>query len=479
MRVPTRTRLLGAATLAGGLLLAGLPGPAYAQGGQHGRGPDKITVGDRTFIADEHGRATQWRGFNIGDKAHRGAQAFKDVTENQFRELSSRGFNLARVLFFWDDLEPRPGRYDRDYLARIGRILDWAEKYHVKVILDAHQDVYGPYFSDHRGNPEWTTRDEGLPYEPVPGDWFAEYYTPGVQAAFDHLYEDRDLRRAQAAMWTRVAATFGRHPAVLGYDLMNEPMGRFRDGEDIPTAAARLESTQITDTWNRLTDAIRLVDRRNWIFVEPTPIVGLGVPTALGPISDDKVAYAPHFYETAMETGADYDPAGGFIENYEAAITAYPKANKLPLIVGEWGPPDQSLPNIPLFYRRMTAAMDRFGTGWAGWQWCNGGGYCTFDADGRMKPNNKLLTQPYARAVAGNPESYTYDIDTRTYTLTFTTRRGADAPTEITLPKDVYAEPPTIRVTGPGRARVDTHGTVARVDTSTAGRYTVTVTPGR
>ncbi|WP_406289638.1 cellulase family glycosylhydrolase [Embleya sp. NBC_00896] len=477
MRVPTRTRLHLAGVIAGGLLLATVPAPAYAHGGSHGRTPDKVTVGDRTFIADAKGRATQWRGFNVGDKDHRGAEAFKNVTEAQFRDLAARGYNLARVLFFWDDLEPRPGRYSRDYLAKMNRVLGWAAKYDIKVVLDAHQDIYGPYFSEHRGNPEWTTRDEGLPYEPVPGDWFAEYYTPGVQAAFDHLYNDRDLQRAHAAMWMKVAATFGRHPAVLGYDLMNEPMGRFRDGEDIPTAAARLESTQITDMWNRLTDAIRLVDRRTWIFVEPTPIVGLGVPTALGPITDDKVVYAPHFYESAMETGADYDPDGGFVENYEAAITAYPKANKLPVIVGEWGPPDQSLPNIPLFYKRMTAAMDRFGSGWAGWQWCNGGGYCTFDADGRMKPNNTLLVQPYARAVAGNPETYRYDLDTRTYTLTFTTRRNADGPTEIVLPKSVYPKPPNIRVDGPARAHTEVRDNTLRLTTPKDGRYTITITP--
>ena len=478
MRVPTRTRLHITGAIAAGLLLASLPAPAQAHG-RPGRAPDRITVGDRTYIADEQGRATLWRGFNIGDKAHRGTQAFKDVTERQFRELHARGYNLARVLFFWDDLEPRPGHYSRDYLNRMNRILGWAEKYDIKVVLDAHQDIYGPHFADHRGNPEWTTRDEGLPYETVPGDWFAEYYTPGVQAAFDHLYNDRDLRRAHAAMWTKVAATFGRHPAVLGYDLMNEPMGRFLDGEDIPTAAARLESGQITDMWNRLTDAIRLVDRRNWVFVEPTPIVGLGIPTALGHITDEKVVYAPHFYESAMETGADYDPASRFVENYEAAITAYPTAEKIPVIVGEWGPPDQSLPNIPLFYRHMTASMDRFASGWAGWQWCNGGGYCVLDAQGRMKPNNNLLVQPYARAVAGNPEHFAHDPATGTYTLTWTTRPDTRGPTEIVLPRDLHPKTPHIRVQGPRGAHTTLRGDTLRVDTHREGRYTITVTPRR
>ena len=62
-----------------------------------------------------------------------------------------------RVLFFWQDLEPAPGAYSSVYLARIEQILDWAERYDVQVILDAHQDVYGEEFGS-GGIPSWATR---------------------------------------------------------------------------------------------------------------------------------------------------------------------------------------------------------------------------------------------------------------------------------------------------------------------------------
>ncbi len=162
-----------------------------------------------------------------------------------------------------------------------------------------------------------------------------------MQRAFTHLYDDEDLRRAQAAMWRVIADRFGRHPAVLGYDLINEPMGELREGEDLAAAARRIEAEKLTPMYNRLAAAVRSVDRESWLFVGPTPIVGEGVPTALGKIKDPKVVYAPHFYNTAMEAGADYDPDAGWIEAYEAAVVAYPKEYKVPVVVGEWGPAEQ------------------------------------------------------------------------------------------------------------------------------------------
>ncbi|KJY35150.1 MULTISPECIES: cellulase family glycosylhydrolase [Streptomyces] len=454
------------------LLLGVLPAQARADSG---RAPDRVTVGGRTFIADGQGRALQWRGFNLADKRGRGADAFADIHESDLRDMAARGFNLARLAFFWDDLEPAPGRYDRGYLAKMRRILDWADRYHVKVVLDAHQDVYGPHFGS-RGVPDWATRDEGLPFSPVPDDWFSEYFEPSVQTAFDHLYKDGDLRAAHARMWVTVASALGGHPALLGYDLMNEPFAKFLEGEDLPAAAARFEAGELTEMWNRLARAVRLVDRKSWVFVEPTVIVGLGVPTRLGRIDDPHAGYAPHFYETAMETGADYDPHGPFIPAYEAAISDYPTRNRMPVIVGEWGG-NPYVAHASQFVTDMTASLDRFSSGWTWWQWCRGGGYCFLDQAGAAKPSARLLVQPYARAVAGDPLGFAYDPAARTYTLTFRTRDNAGGPTQITVPGDTYPNGYRVTVRG-GDARWDGHGQTVTVNTRGRAGTTYEVTIG-
>ncbi|WP_274561942.1 cellulase family glycosylhydrolase [Streptomyces spiramyceticus] len=383
-------------------------------------------------LTDDRGRVLTLRGWNVEDKNNRGENALTAITEKHFRDMSARGFNFARLLVFWDDLEPRRGQYSTAYLRKIERILDWAEKYDIHVLIDAHQDVFGPAFG-HRGIPEWATRTDGLPFEPNPDDWFSEYFQPAVQRAFTHLYEDPDLQRAQSRMWRVIADRFEDHPAVLGYDLINEPMGELRQGEDLATAARRIERDQITPMHNRLADAVRSVDRDSWVFVEPTPIVGEGVPTGLGKIKDPKVVYAPHFYNAAMEAGADYDPSARWIESYEAAVTAYPKEHGIPVVVGEWGPLNNSLPNMGRFYREALASLNRYSSGWAGYVWCYGGGYCAVDGAGVFRTNKEQTASPYARAVAGRVSSESYDAASRTYRLSYvaSARHGV---TELALP---------------------------------------------
>ncbi|MFF3781558.1 cellulase family glycosylhydrolase [Streptomyces sp. NPDC001933] len=420
-------------------------------------------------LTDDQGRTLTLRGWSVADKANSGDQALNAITEKHFRDLRAKGFNFARVLFFWDDLEPSRGHYSAEYLRRIDRVLDWAQKYDIQVLLDAHQDVFGPAFNA-RGIPAWATRTDGLPFTPHPDDWFSEYFEPAVQRAFTHLYEDADLQRAQARMWQVVAKRFGHHPAVLGYDLINEPMGELGEGEDLATAARRIEAQQITPMYNRLARAVRSVDRDNWLFVEPTPIVGEGVPTGLGAIKDHRTVYAPHFYNAAMEAGADYDPAAGWIESYEAAITAYPKQQKIPVVVGEWGPLNNKLPQMGRFYRDAMASLSRYSSGWAGWVWCYGGGYCALDENGAFAANKERTATPYAPAVAGTVHSDTYDASARVYRLSYTA--GRHGSTEISLP-------PTAgrwRVSVDGRAEVRRHGGEVRVQARKGARITVTVT---
>ncbi|MFF1482967.1 cellulase family glycosylhydrolase [Streptomyces sp. NPDC058301] len=398
-------------------------------------------------LTDEQGRTLTLRGWNVEDKTHRGDQALSAITERTFRDLRAHGFGFARLLVFWDDLEPVRGQYSQAYLAKIERILDWAHRHDVRVLIDAHQDVFGPAFG-HRGIPAWATRTDGLPFTPHPDDWFSEYYEPAVQRAFTHLYGDEDLRRAQASMWRVLARRFAHHPAVLGYDLINEPMGEFRAGEDPATAARRIEAEQLTPMYDRLARAVRAADRRHWVFVEPTPAVGEGVPTGLGKIKDPRVVYAPHFYNTAMEAGADYDPSAGWIASYEAAVTAYPKKYRVPVVVGEWGPLNSELPHMARFYADALASLARYTSGWAGYVWCYGGGYCAADAAGALRGNKALTATPYARAVAGRVRSESYDPSTRTYRLVYVAGRGT---TELSAPGDARGW--RVRVAGPASVR--------------------------
>ncbi|WP_371499705.1 cellulase family glycosylhydrolase [Kitasatospora sp. NBC_00374] len=446
-----------------------------------------VTTADgRTLFTDESGRVLQLRGFNV-DK-------YAETTEADIRSIAAHGFTVIRVAISWTRLQPAPDRYDRAELARLHRVLGWADRYGLLAVVDFHQDVYGPKFGGgDRGIPVWATRDEGLPFVEDPDDWFAGYYQPAVQASFRHLYDDADLRRRQSEFYTRIATELRGHRSLFGYDLFNEPSGPI-DGDPsdpavLVAASAELERDRLPKMYQRLIAAVRRADSRSWLFVEPTVLVGQGVPTQLPAFTDprrgpDRLGYAPHFYDTAVEGGRDWDPAGGFIENYTAAIGGYPTAHGMPVLVGEWGPPNSRTPGNAELVRRQVAAMSGFASGWTMWYWCRGsGGYCALGPDGRPAPGEEPVFGPYPAALAGLP------VAERTagalWTLTFTPARRPGR-TELVLPGTAFPAGARVSVAGAPAAVVEVRqpsgdrAGLARILLPAAGAgatVTVTVAP--
>ncbi|WP_051969560.1 hypothetical protein [Kitasatospora azatica] len=162
---------------------------------------------------------------------------------------------------------------------------------------------------------------------------------------------------------------------------------------------------------------------------------------------------APHFYDTAVENGADWDPADGFVENYTAAITAYPTAHRLPVLVGEWGPPNSRTPGNTELVRRQVAAMAGFASAWTAWYWCRGsGGYCVLGPDGQTAPGEEPAFGPYALALAGLPARESWAAGR--YQVTFTpngswTELAAQPTAQVTTTVPVLVDR-----SHPGRLRV-------------------------
>lgn len=493
---PTRSRRRArSAVLAAGALLGALAlphGPATGAGAAPGTtravvdGPGPVaswttTTGTdgRVYIADSSGRAMLFHGFNVKT----GAPA-TDVTDQLLADAAARGLDHLRLGFFWQDLEPEQDRFDESFLDQIDTVLDRAEAHGIVVILDMHQDVYGEAF-DSRGIPAWATRTDGHAFEPN-DNWLLSYLQPAVQAAFEHLYEDADLRQQQIDAWLHVVHRVKDHPALFGYDLLNEPFGKQRDGEDLISAAARMEREQLTAMYQRLTDAISAVDPHHWVFFEPPNLASLGIATSLGEVKGPKVAFYPHMYDPDIEI-ATYSPDGKIVINREFfsrwsnAITTYTQRYPMPMLVGEWGIAHPDLPGMDEFVDLSLQTMDRVASGWSMFQMCRGGGYCPFDEDGNPRPAIGRIFQPYARAIAGRPESTTWDPATRTLRIAF--RDGtADGPTTIyldraaTYPDGYVVE--TSDQAGSWDHDLDTDTDVLSVFTPrTGGRHVICVKP--
>src|SRR5262249_11189972 len=161
----------------------------------------------------------------------------------------------VRYLIQWKNVEPRPGEYDDRYLDAVAERIGWYREQGMHVILDMHQDIYGPAACQAAGNgaPAWATYTDGLPCEPQ-DPWVLTYPQPAVIRAsanfWNHTGRPPELAWRYAAMWRHVAERFAGDPAVLGYDLMNEPFGGTRH-------SVLFEGPTLTPFYQWIVNAIR------------------------------------------------------------------------------------------------------------------------------------------------------------------------------------------------------------------------------
>lgn len=426
----------------------------------------------QAFIADADGRALQFRGINV--KADRPAEV---ATDELMADAEARGFDLLRLAVYWDELEPADDAWDEAYAAEIQTVIERAEAHGIWVILDMHQDNFNQQFEG-KGMPDWVTDGEGLPFTPQPV-WFLNALQPALQQAWENLYERPAYRAAQVDAWEEIVTRYRDEPNVLGYDLLNEPFGKFRPGEELPAAIERIESEQLTAMYQRLTTAIRALDAERWVFIEAPNQASLGIRTWLGPIEGGNIAFFPHLYDAAIES-ATYTPGGSvaydptFFDTYEGVIGVYPDAHHVPVLFGEWGVGQPEVPGMERYVQGALELMERQGSGWAVFTGCRGGSYCVFDENGDDRPGIGQITQPWAKAIAGAPTSYHWDGATRTLRVVFEDS-AATGSTDLVVPASrVY--PDGYRV-----ATSDAEGTWSSAVTAgqDPGPLTVSVTTAR
>jgi endoglycosylceramidase len=125
-------------------------------------------------------------------------------------------------------------------------------------------------------------------------------------------------------------------------------------------------------------------------------------------------------------------------------------------VVGEWGPLNNSLPNMGRFYRDAMASLGRYTSGWAGYVWCYGGGYCAVDGTGAFRANKELTAEPYAERVAGTVRAASYDPSGGVYRLAYRAAPHGPRVTELSLPPGTWhiTADAAVARTAPGRAWV-------------------------
>lgn len=374
-----------------GLAVAWTALPAAEAAPQQRRPVDHLQVLDARIV-DGHGRTVLLRGVNVsqlGDyfQSNPAVPPTVPLTPVDFERIAALGMNSVRLLVHWSRLEPEPGIRDEEYLAEIRQAVEWAEDAGLFVILDMHQDAWSKYIGTAPtetcpapltpakgwdGAPEWATFTDGLPRCKLQ----QREFSAAVAQAFTSFWIDRPasdgvgIQQHLVETWAWLAGEFAHTPAVIGYDLLNEPNpGVTPIGSD---------ATFLGEFYRRALEAIRAAEDGGLtkiVFFEPMgtwSATSVGLPRPF--TTDTHIVYAPHIYTGSLN--ADRAVLG---EELIAMRTGFEQARReatgygTTLYSGEWGFWGNAA-DTATYMRRYAALEDEFQVGGAIWQWKQGCG---------------------------------------------------------------------------------------------------------
>ncbi|MDR2525742.1 MAG: glycoside hydrolase family 5 protein [Oscillospiraceae bacterium] len=453
---------------------------------------DRIGVTGKAFT-DPHGRTRIFNGFNFDHKAG-GADTFRYALDRAFfARYAARGFNVLRLGVTWENLEPTPGEYNESYLRSMDAIFTAAAAHGVYIFLDMHQDLYSGFetrIGD--GAPAWATLSDGYRQRKPFYAWGEGYFwSKAVHASFDHFWANdeccgRGLQEHFAALWGMLARRYGDQPALLGYDLLNEPFPGSSGGamlrrlalrgvkealtgktfprkavlrdllreknavallrhmhpaflaEAVGAAAAlcrKFDQECYAPFLERVTAAIRRETQNGIIMAEQSILGNLGA-TQEGPAirvdgrREPNQCYAPHAYDITVDTPMYKYADNTRVASFFDAAARRQDAQNLPVLVGEWGGADS---HSRAWFPHAQFLLDYFDRR----QW--GQTYWTYAEGDLEAPLMEVLSRSCPQAIPGTIDYYLTDRGNRVFCLGYTHAENAAAPATIYIHKPCKA----------------------------------------
>ncbi|NOX34221.1 MAG: glycoside hydrolase family 5 protein [Deltaproteobacteria bacterium] len=180
------------------------------------------------------------------------------ITEDDFRNIRDMGANMIRLsLSTYKDFEhdTNPFTYREKNFKRLDRLIKWAGKYRLYIIMSMRQSPGGHNSTPHSGN-------KGL----------------------NKLWTNREYQRRLIVLWKTIALRYARDPVIAGYDLLNEP--------DAP------DKEVFNKVYREITKGIREVDDKHIIFLEGN-LWAKNLDWIQSPL-DTNTALSIHFYEPGI-----------------------------------------------------------------------------------------------------------------------------------------------------------------------------------
>jgi endoglycosylceramidase len=357
-------------------------------------------------FVDAHGRIVILRGFNVSSSGKVPDHNYRAFwKEEHFAQLQSLGANVIRFVFNWEAFEPIQGEYNSDYLDYVLWVVESAKKYGLMVIVDIHQDGYSRFAMSGCGEgfPRWTLP----PYvkQMVPKNdescmkWSFKLLSPWMAPLFNDFYIDKfQTATAYRKMLTKLAHALNGHDNVIGFDMLNEPLGDMK---------------LLSDFYDKAQQTIRSEFPDALVFIAPHFLSGTGlIKTSLPQPRFKQYVYAPHMYTISLSI---FKAWTGIPPKY-LLNKLMREANRLksPLFIGEFGAAAGAGwvgSYIDRFYDDLDSLFAS-GTQWEfnpRWSpihkdlW-NREDFSIIDDHAQLRSNFK--PRPHLRAISGQPVSY-------------------------------------------------------------------------
>jgi endoglucanase len=188
-------------------------------------------------------------------------QTYRDnyITRADIRFIKQSGFNSIRVPFSYRLFvtDSSGVRLEGPGYELLDRLVGWCRSENLYVILDMH------------AAPGGQTGDN------IDDSW-----------GYPFLFESSESQQLTADLWRKIATRYRNEPAVIGYDLLNEPIAPYFDTASL--------NPKLEPLYRKIVASIREVDRNHVIFLGGAQWDGNF--KVFGPPFDRNLVYTFHKY---------------------------------------------------------------------------------------------------------------------------------------------------------------------------------------
>ncbi|MDP8257052.1 MAG: cellulase family glycosylhydrolase [Candidatus Alcyoniella australis] len=400
-------------------------------------------------LCDSLGREVLLRGVNVGSAGLVPPFAMLDDVA-WLDPLFDWGLNAIRINVVWEAVEPQPGVYDQDYLARVESLVDAAAQRGLWVVIDWQSQLYGRALWG-AGAPQWALPAGVEPFAgEAPHDWYLYYLRDEVIEAYGLFYADAALRQSELAAHLMLAQRLADRENVVGYELQSQPYAA-------PLDHAFVHGVLLNYYVDKAL-ALRRADPDALLFFAPPHLRRACDRAALSELELPGLVLSAPYFDSDVLLNDEHDWSGGALRSALSCLWSAAHERGVPASLCAWGVRPTTT-NGEALCHSAAALADRYLLHWFYWdlnpsqRLYNNEDFSLIGTNGAKRPAADVLSRPYPARVAGELCQFQFDIGQSKFYVTWR-ETGVDALTEIVLPAGLYPDGFKVQL-GDGQSRFD------------------------